>query len=89
MTEPSTFTVGGVFSITGRGTVLTGERVGPLRTGQYLYGPRFGFQIRGIEMHTTLGRSELERDKVGVLARPPAEFFQTGETFTTEPPREG
>lgn len=83
----STFTVADTFQITGRGTVLAGERVGRLHTGQYLYGTRFGFQIRGVEMHLTYKRDELERDNVGILVGTlPQELFVKGEVFSTERP---
>lgn len=83
----STVTVADTFTITGRGTVLTGERVGPIHTGQYLYGPRFGFQIRGIEQFGGFKRDERERDNVGVLVGviPPG-VFQEGEMFSTDRP---
>ena len=83
----STFEVADTFVITGRGTVITGERVGRLHTGQYLYGPRFGFQVRGIEQFLTPNRDQLERDKVGILVgNLPEDWFKKGDEFSTERP---
>jgi len=62
-------------------------RDGHLHTGQYLYGERLGFQIKGVEMFRSLNRHLLPTDDVGIMVGDlPKELFAEGDVFTTEKP---
>jgi len=82
-TGPFRMTISDVFSITGRGTVITGEiESGHINTGDTV---RIGsniLRIRGIEMFRRTSDSAKAGDKVGLVVDAPRNQFERGQVIT-------